>query len=279
MGMRKRSGFTLIELLVVIAILALLVSILAPALAKARLAARKVISLANINQIGIAARLYGDDNRGFMPITGTFGRGIGLPGQAVNAWCTWSFGGKNNDGQYWAGSIFDVEAADRPLNPYVYPEITWEAPPFGALPANHPARKLQQAPVFKDPSDKATRQRDWPEETPAVSSYDDVGTSYHWSYRWFYPPGPPPGLSFTQRFNWGLRQMRIADGFLSSRFCWVYDQTADVVVNLNRNFVNGYGDVNRSVMGFLDGHGAYLTLERGATSGQLYTLVFQYQRR
>jgi prepilin-type N-terminal cleavage/methylation domain-containing protein/prepilin-type processing-associated H-X9-DG protein len=59
-------AFTLIELLVVIAVIALLVGILLPALSGARSAARSAACLSNQRQIGVAARLYMDDNRGGM---------------------------------------------------------------------------------------------------------------------------------------------------------------------------------------------------------------------
>jgi prepilin-type N-terminal cleavage/methylation domain-containing protein len=57
----RRGGFTLIELLVVIAIIALLVSILLPAVSKAREAGRLAVCQSNTRQMVVAANVYASD--------------------------------------------------------------------------------------------------------------------------------------------------------------------------------------------------------------------------
>ncbi len=64
----KKKGFTLIELLVVISIIALLVSILMPALNKAKEQARRTLCMSNEKQIALAFIMYSDANDDWMPL-------------------------------------------------------------------------------------------------------------------------------------------------------------------------------------------------------------------
>jgi prepilin-type N-terminal cleavage/methylation domain-containing protein len=85
--MKKRcsqAGFTLVELLVVIGIIALLISILLPALGKARRSAQTVACQANLRSIMQAVRLYAADSKDWVPGSG-YTSGLGTIDQT-----TWS---------------------------------------------------------------------------------------------------------------------------------------------------------------------------------------------
>lgn len=271
----RAGGFTLIELLVVIAIIALLISILLPALSKARNLSRMTVSMSNNRQIMAGAMTYRTDFKEALPLK------LAKDGQS---WSSWSFGGKASN-IYWQsayGGVHDIEPGNRPLNRYMYPELT--LPTYLADPTLRGATEL---PVYKSPGDKGTYQRatPYPTITPSVTSYDDVGTSYHNNMRWWpllqqwmslRGQGQRSGETvqkYSQRvMDFGIKRMSTAANFSPSRFVFIHDQTADIVANdmAQRNWPGEFDQTNTAIMSFLDGHTDAVKLTPGAAMTKEY---------
>jgi len=86
---KPRRGFTLIELLVVISIIAVLASLIAPAVQSARRAARKVQCLSNMRNVGLAMQNFASSNNGSLPAlwsTQSVTNSSGLQGTMTVPW-------------------------------------------------------------------------------------------------------------------------------------------------------------------------------------------------
>ena len=105
----KNQSFTLIELLVVIAIIAILASMLMPALQSARERARTTTCLSNIKQIGWVFNQYCDMSDDFLPIIYSSG----------NGW-TWR--------SYIRNSGLKVDADPNKKNFQIAPNSIWRCP-------------------------------------------------------------------------------------------------------------------------------------------------------
>lgn len=306
---RNSLGFTLIELLVVIAIIALLIGILLPALGNARNTARLVVSQSNVRQITVASENYRSDNNDDYPLKPNWtspdpnapwrydpGRG-----QQAVGWCTWVYGGKFNDrsDNYWPGNAqFDVDPVRRPLNFYLYPDFDvlgpapggfWgPSPNSGAPGATQRLREQVQLEVYRSPGDRISYQRDPNFRTNPTGtsrfrngSYDDVGTSYHVNMGWWNEVFNNTGggaARFTNAYLEGLRRLKLAADFDTSRFVYMNDQTMDVVANsenANLRLMGEFNQINRAVAGFLDGSVRYIDVLPGQPNTETYNLHFR----
>jgi prepilin-type N-terminal cleavage/methylation domain-containing protein len=85
--MDSKRAFTLIELLVVIAIIAILASLLLPALSRAKQKAWTTSCTSNLRQIGLGLRMYADDNQERYPESGgSIVWNLIDPSSPANAW-------------------------------------------------------------------------------------------------------------------------------------------------------------------------------------------------
>ena len=161
----------------------------------------------------------------------------------------------------------------KPLNAYLYPDVALDQPTgfvstgvvghwtFSHGNASDLDRQNLEMPAYRSPGDKITVQRSpYGALVPGLSSYDDVGTSYHFNIKWWDQPDVA-SLGFTQRFEEGVRRERLSSEFdPTNKFVWIHDQVSDIVSNTSDpllKYVGEFGDINKSVHAYLDGHVLY----------------------
>ena len=273
-----KRAFTLIELLVVIAIIALLVGILLPALAKARLSARMAVSLSNMRQIATAHETYRVEQKDMMPIplkisasqvslaTHLIGGGF-----CRSQWSTWA-----NVYDYWPG--------ERILNPYTNPseklphprDITAGWQDNDARPNPGQMRDQYDLACWRSPGDRWSTKSENFTGQPfdyTVTQYKDVGTSYDINVFWlqqvsYQLTGSVNYNGLIRAHKWGSKNLSLLD---TSKFVIFSDSIASSVIvaapvsGRYPTYEGEFGGRDTSILGFADGHAAYKPLIRKNT--------------
>ncbi len=268
-----RRAFTLIELLVVVAIIALLMSLLMPALRGARDQAKMVRCLSNLRQIGGAQAIYFSEERDWFP----FNRHDNEAATQMHAVFFGGHPGRRVPGttrEWWGyAELYNRNKPnERPFNRVLYPDLPdWDVQPDDPL-----YDIVRHLPVYECPGDQGMD--GWsnvPDIAGFSSRYRYVGTSYvsnylfvrYWAYDYFKPPtGRTP--AWLSRANAYLREqinrdpsrfmIITEDPFLRSQFTYTplrgVHRNFQPFVNLGSRGV-GPGFARHNML-FLDGHAA-----------------------
>jgi prepilin-type N-terminal cleavage/methylation domain-containing protein/prepilin-type processing-associated H-X9-DG protein len=123
---RRSSAFTLVELLVVIGIIALLISILLPALNRARQASQVTVCLSNMRQLAVAVAAYASSNKNTLP-EAVMSNTTGRPGPLASSAPSGS--PINYTSPAGTGTILVMPSIGEALQPYLGKgDAVWKCP-------------------------------------------------------------------------------------------------------------------------------------------------------
>jgi prepilin-type N-terminal cleavage/methylation domain-containing protein len=293
---RRTHGFTLIELLVVVAIIALLISILLPALGRAKEQARIANCMANLREITRAGVSYVMDKA--QPVF-AFPPGFHIDGVLVEydylTEFIWGGGVPDKEKEDWDFSqgehcpaarddiadVYRITPANRPMNKYLDADVTWSDP---TRLQGHPSRNRVKFPMdlpdyFKCPSDCTAAVPGANAVDPETDSdtpwktWEWWGTSYaiNWYWAYFYEPIMSGNWKFgraltSSSLGKGLINQKQDSGaaefifFYENRFNWAMESARPRGYNPDeppRVITGWHKQKNYHGAGFLDGHASY----------------------
>jgi len=267
---RNQFGFTIIELLIVIGIIAMLMALILPGLARARMAAQKGQCLSNLYQIELASSIYQDENNDSMPI-----------GKPIRGVSNYNHGGRYPVQASRISRMFTQKPADRPLNRYIYTHRT--------LGENATTQDLEDYrkfnfPIFHCPADEDFNyQENWDQGKIryGLSAYLAVGTSYFFNMAW-YGSSDWVYNDIAEGYTWGhgIRAFRRARLVYPSRFAAFYDDPADYHISQGKSPLFTHHNVkNQHAMAFLDGHAKMVNYDPSSPNNGSYAVLFPEQLR
>ncbi len=225
-------AFTLIELLVVIAIIAVLASLLLPALAKAKAAGQSVSCLSNLKQLQSGFLMYAHDNNDSQPPAMNQAAALGDVHSLPGSWIVGSAKTDTNTAGIEAGVIF----------PYVGSATVYRCPADKSAVVRFPGL----------PRTRSYSKLGWvnsPQDSYAANGLDPKPTMYPWAaYKisQHYRPAPAAVLVFLDE----LEQSIDCCTFLIEQPAWVFkDDTTDAWLSVPADRHQQGSDLS-----FLDGH-------------------------
>lgn len=272
----KKSAFTLIELLVVIAIIAVLISILLPALQKARCASDAAYCMNNLRTISMTVPMYfaDQDERPSLP----WHMGFNIGGFSSNVVSEFIYGGWQHEmpnPEYPGSDTYRYPTEIRPFNKYIAPGITGRKSKIGTYAC--PADKWNATPLVGTtvPPDVDSR----------FPSYQVNGNSY--AINWYWHEAPPWNGGYygniDQMSQAGTAMLKYKVGGNASRFIVFTEAAMNVFMYEAKPrdsqqqspfqglYKGWHCKLSYYSMGFLDGHAEYRFLDTRYSDGPGYT--------
>lgn len=259
----RQSAFTLLELLIVIALVSLLLALLLPALARARMGAQSAQCQNNLHQIMIGDSVYAADHKDQLPIA--------QPKRGVQS--NYNFGGRYPIGSS-PMSNYAARPWERPLNAYVHPNL-----PLGRDASLQELSDPDQYnfPAFECPADQFYNyQENWGSGRIAEdrSCYYAIGTSYVFNIAWI-DWGPYRDVARGLTWDEGVRNFVRARSQYPSQFIAYHDDPADFHIGKRRVPPRSHhGADGKHAVAYLDGRASIIAIDTDRPFHPRQTFLF-----